>query len=105
MLTQLLGRVVVDKTGLAGAYEFDLSWAPESYESMGVGRMPPLMAESGPGGDGPSLLTALRQQLGLRMESKKTPLAVVVVDWAERPGDNWCSHRPAAATASERLHG
>lgn len=72
MLVSLLSRVAergpgVDKTGLEGVYDFTLSWDEEA---------------------GPSLTTALREQLGLRMESQKVRVSFFVVDSAQRPAEN-----------------
>lgn len=72
MLVNLLSRVAergpgIDKTGLDGVYDFTLSWDEDA---------------------GPSLSTALREQLGLRMESAKVPVSFFVVDSAQRPSEN-----------------
>jgi uncharacterized protein (TIGR03435 family) len=67
-----LGRIVVDKTGLSGAYDFTLEWAPDQS----------------PDSSAPSLTTALREQLGLRLESQKAPVEVLVIDRIERPSAN-----------------
>ena len=67
-----LGRVVVDKTGLTGAYDFTLQWAPDQATDSAL----------------PPLVTALKEQLGLRLESQKSPVQVFVIDRLERPVDN-----------------
>jgi uncharacterized protein (TIGR03435 family) len=81
------GRVVVDKTGLTGNYSFALKWTPESGA--------PAMGGSGGGGApppaddaGPSFFTALQEQLGLKLESQKGPVEVLVVEHAEEPSAN-----------------
>src|SRR5579872_5105290 len=66
---------VVNQTGLEGAYTFQLSWAPSSGPVAGDPTDPAV---------GPTLFQALDSQLGLRLESKKLPLPVIVVDRAER---------------------
>jgi uncharacterized protein (TIGR03435 family) len=91
-LSLQLGRTVIDKTGLAGKYDFTLKWAPdETQSSMFKG------PESGPPGpasaafrdsSGPSLLTALEEQLGLKLESQKGPVGILVIDHVERPSEN-----------------
>jgi uncharacterized protein (TIGR03435 family) len=77
------GRVVIDKTGLTGKYDWKLTWAP----SMGMGG--PMMkgADNGTGSDAdaPGLFTALEEQLGLKLEPQKGPVQVVVVDHVEAP--------------------
>jgi bla regulator protein BlaR1 len=73
------GRPVVDRTGLSGDYEFDLTWTPEV--------LPGPSAESFVRADpnGPSLFTAVQEQLGLKLESTTGPVEVLVIDSAERP--------------------
>src|ERR1700722_15091464 len=56
-----VGRVVVDKTGLTGGYDFELQFTPEQNA--------PTPQEAVPPDSGPSLFTAVREQLGLRLES------------------------------------
>ena len=73
-----LGRPVFDDTGLAGGFDFSLSWVPD-----GMGGDPAVSDASGP-----SIFTALQDQLGLRLESKKAPVDVIVVDAVERPSVN-----------------
>ncbi len=68
-------RPVVDRTGLAGRYDFILKW---TYE---------LSAEGQPGAP-PSLFTAMREQLGLKMDAVKGPAEVIVIDHLERPSEN-----------------
>jgi len=88
-LSNELGRSVFDKTGLAGKYDFELKWAPSQDSAAQLGA-PPQTAEfalpADP--DGPSIFTALQEQLGLRLESGKGPVEVLVIDRAERPSKN-----------------
>jgi uncharacterized protein (TIGR03435 family) len=79
-LANELGRPVIDKTGLTGKYTFELKWDASL----------PAAAESSvaPDPDGSSIFTALQEQLGLRLESQKGPVRVLVVDRAERPSEN-----------------
>jgi uncharacterized protein (TIGR03435 family) len=74
-----VGRVVVDKTGLAGGYDFDLKFTPELSG-------PP--QDAAPTDSGPSLFTALREQLGLKLEPAKAPVDFYTIDHAERPSGN-----------------
>ena len=67
-----LGRIVVDKTGLRESYDFTLEWASDD-------------ARDSPA---PSLVTALKEQLELRLESQKNPVEVLVIDSLERPSEN-----------------
>jgi len=88
-----LGLPVVDETGLAGAYNFTLTWAPGENESRGALTMlPPDVAAQLPlqRGDpnGPSIFTAVQEQLGLKLEARKTPVEVLVIDHVEKPDAN-----------------
>ena len=75
-------RVVVDKTGLSGKYNADVSW---SFEP---GPAPPGAAVFRMNPDGPNLFTALREQLGLRMQPERGPVDVLVIDRMERPTED-----------------
>jgi uncharacterized protein (TIGR03435 family) len=83
-----LGRRVVDKTGLTGRYDFTLKWSPQPGEGGLLGRpgaaVPGEAAES----SGPSLFTALQEQLGLRLESQKVAGDLIVVERADKPSEN-----------------
>jgi len=84
-LPEVGGRIVTDKTGLKGRFDFALKWTPDP--TMGV--MPP-GPDSGVKSDSsaPSLLTALQEQLGLKLEMTKEPVDVVVIDSTELPTPN-----------------
>lgn len=76
-LGALTGRTVIDKTGLTGAWDFELTFAAEA----GRGQPPPgAPAPPPPDPDAPSIFTALPEQLGLKLESTKAPMDVVVID-------------------------
>jgi uncharacterized protein (TIGR03435 family) len=76
MLARLLSRMtrmpVLDKTGLTGFYQIDLKYADE------------VSAKAAENPTGPSVFTAVQEQLGLKLESKKGPVEVLVVDHAEK---------------------
>jgi uncharacterized protein (TIGR03435 family) len=82
MQRAILDRPVVDKTGLSGRYDFDLEWAPD--ETQFGGEVPAASAEA----PSPPLFSAIQQQLGLRLEATRGPIAALVVDKAERPSAN-----------------
>jgi uncharacterized protein (TIGR03435 family) len=90
MLATQLGRTVVDKTGLTGNYDFTLKWAPDPGSPMFKGPgVPPAAADApAPDAGGPSLFTALQEQLGLKLESQKAPVEILVIDHVERPSEN-----------------
>jgi uncharacterized protein (TIGR03435 family) len=74
-------RVVVDRTGLTGGWDFELTYAPEPPARPlppGV-ELPPFDPNA------PSLVTAIQEQLGLRLQSTKDPVEVLVVDRIEQP--------------------
>jgi uncharacterized protein (TIGR03435 family) len=92
ILAQQLGRDVLDQTGLKGMYDFTLKWAPEPGQGMPMGPPggPPGGAESTPPPDasGPSLFTALQDQLGLKLETTKGPVEMLVIEQVEKPSEN-----------------
>ena len=85
LLSQEVGRPVVDKTGLAGTYDFTLKWTPD----QGAGSMAAGVDAPEPAADaGPSIFTALEEQLGLKLEPTKALLDVLVIDHIEKPSEN-----------------
>jgi uncharacterized protein (TIGR03435 family) len=82
-LTQMERRIIVDETGLSGDYDFDLTFMPDNVRFMPA---PP--PGGGPPSDAPSLPTALREELGLRLDSRRSPVDVLVVDGITRPSEN-----------------
>jgi uncharacterized protein (TIGR03435 family) len=87
-LSQELRRTVVDKTGLTGKYDFTLEWEPDDALASATGGDNGNDNTSPPGLGGASLLTALREQLGLKLESQKSPVQVIVIDHIEMPSPN-----------------
>jgi len=85
------GRIVIDETGLTGMYDFTLKWTPvESAASAMGGAATNEAAANAPGIDqgGPSLLTALTEQLGLKLEPQKALVQVLVIDHVGQPSQN-----------------
>jgi uncharacterized protein (TIGR03435 family) len=104
LLQQSVGRPIIDKTELKGLFDFRLQFSPEGLTlpgpGGGPGPGPGLAVGGGPGGPGgpggtttapadpvPSLFTAI-QELGLKLESSKGPIEVLVVDAAQKPSEN-----------------
>jgi uncharacterized protein (TIGR03435 family) len=90
-LSSQLGRTVIDRTGLKGNFDFKLTWTPDPGQSAGPpGGGPPPGADAPPPPDpnGPSIFTALQEQLGLRLESQKGPVEMLVIDRVEKPSEN-----------------
>jgi bla regulator protein BlaR1 len=90
-LSSQLGRTVIDRTGLKGNFDFKLTWTPDPGQSTTpLGGAPPQGADAPPPPDpnGPSVYTALQEQLGLRLESQKGPVEMLVIDRVEKPSEN-----------------
>jgi uncharacterized protein (TIGR03435 family) len=85
-LSGQLGRSVIDKTGLTGKYDFTLKWTPDPGALGG----PPDGPDATPPSDlsGPSIFTAVQEQLGLRLQSARGSVEVLVIDGAEKPDAN-----------------
>jgi len=83
-----VGRIVVDKTGLAGNYDFNLTWTPDNMPQRPPGAPEPLINGNPIDPNGPSIFTAVQEQLGLKLDSQKGPVSVLVIDRAERPTEN-----------------
>ena len=83
-LSGYLGRTVVDKTGLTGKYDFDLQWTPDDTMPRGPGDA----GATPPDPNGPSLFTAMQEQLGLELKAAKGPVEMLVIDHVERPDAN-----------------
>jgi uncharacterized protein (TIGR03435 family) len=73
-LSKITGRVVVDKTGLTGRYDFNLLWTTDDA----------FATDSDP----PTLFTAIQEQLGLKLEPAKEPVPVLIVDHVDQPTPN-----------------
>jgi uncharacterized protein (TIGR03435 family) len=81
---------VIDKTNLKGIYKFDLVYTPENFRIGGrtAVEQAKVRGEAAIDPNGPSLFTAIQEQLGLRLEATKGPIEILVIDRAERPSDN-----------------
>jgi uncharacterized protein (TIGR03435 family) len=73
-LAIMVERLVINKTGLEGSYDLTLTWTPDKVR--------------GTDDNGPSLFTAVEEQLGLKLEAGRGPVEVLVVDSAEKPSEN-----------------
>lgn len=86
MLSQSTGRPVVDKTGLAGPYDVSLKYMPEpGMAGMPAGALPPGVPVPLGDPDAANIFTALREQLGLKLENARGPVDVTVIDRIDRP--------------------
>jgi len=92
VLSGAVNAPVVDKTGLTGGYNFALTWTPASDQRGGLlSRVPPEVRAQMPiaaaDPNGPSIFAAVQEQLGLKLESAKTPFEIVVIDHLEKLSD------------------
>ena len=98
MLSRFVSRPVVDMTELKGIFDFTLNFAPDENMRMMGGMPPPPGVHPEGGGEGrspnanadsPTLFVALQEQLGLKLEARKGPLEILVIDHAEKvPTEN-----------------
>lgn len=89
-ISNMVGRPVVNKTGLSAEYDIELEWTPDPGQSAGsLGALPP-GGEAPPPVDssGPSIFTAVQEKLGLKLEGTKAPVKVIVIDYIEKPSEN-----------------
>jgi uncharacterized protein (TIGR03435 family) len=86
-LSMVLGRTVVDKTGFSGLFDLRLGFLPDEITAA-LPAPPPDAAGASLDSRNPPILTALQEQLGLRLESTKGPVEVIVIDHVERPSAN-----------------
>ena len=86
-LSVALGAIVVDQTGIEGKYDVSFQWTPDSSEprmSKSGEPLPPPPVDS----SGPSIFTAVQEKFGLKIEARKVPMAVIVIERANRPSEN-----------------
>jgi uncharacterized protein (TIGR03435 family) len=76
----VLDRPIVDRTGLTGEYDIEFSFTREDNDALGMTQLPDNAA--------PNLITALNQQLGLKLEGVKAPVDVLMIDQAQQPSAN-----------------
>ena len=74
-LSRRLSRKVIDQTRLTGEFDFNLRWAPDAADGNSLP-------------DGPSIFTAMQEQLGLKLESSKAPVDEIIIDHIEKPSGN-----------------
>jgi uncharacterized protein (TIGR03435 family) len=85
--SRILERPVVDQTGLPDRYNFTLKWTPDTAQLAQAGPnapAPPPLAADAP----PDLFAAFQQQLGLKLESTRAPVEVMVIDKVQKPTEN-----------------
>ena len=80
----VLDRPVLNRTGLEGKYVFTLIWAPDESQFPGVRQRPSAQALAGRG----DIVTAMREQLGLKLEATEAPVEILVIENADKPSEN-----------------
>ncbi len=86
-----LGRKVIDKTGITGLYNINLTWSPDSSQQdfTGLPKPPGFLPPQQSGENtGPSVFTAIQEQLGLKLEPDKGPVDSFIIDGIEKPSEN-----------------
>lgn len=89
ILAGRLGHPVVNLTGIKGVFDLKLSWTPDPAtvgNPAEIKESPAVESISDP--SGPSIFSALQEQLGLRLEARKVPVEIVVIDHVERSSEN-----------------
>jgi uncharacterized protein (TIGR03435 family) len=84
ILSRSLRAPVEDATGATGVYSFKLEWTPDDQSA----RVPSRDGAALPVEEGPSIYTAIQTKLGLKLEPRKVPMDVLVIDSAEKPSEN-----------------
>jgi len=88
-LSQRLGLNVLDKTGLRGRYDFKLQWpTDEGLVPRVKGTQDSKQGTDSSSSAGPSIFTAIQEQLGVKLQSQKAPVEILVIDHAETPSEN-----------------
>jgi uncharacterized protein (TIGR03435 family) len=89
LLSRFERQFIIDMTGLEGPFNLSLQWIPDFLRNRPPDAAPPLINGQPVDTNGPSIYTALPEQLGLRLESRKGPVDVLVVDQAQQvPAEN-----------------
>ena len=83
-----LGRPVLDLTGLKGNYTFALMWTPDTDLPGAIPDSSQGAKLAQPGAEGPSIFTAIQEQLGLKLEPKKGPVEIIEIARIEKPSAN-----------------
>jgi uncharacterized protein (TIGR03435 family) len=83
--SNILDRPVIDRTGLSGRFDFTLEWTPDEFQASDLSASTPIPDS---GATSPNLFTALKDRLGLKLESTKGAVEIFVVDSIEKPSAN-----------------
>jgi bla regulator protein blaR1 len=86
LLPRFVDRIVTDSTGLTGRFDMELNWTPLPGEW--VAPPSPGVQRGLPTADGPSLFTAVQEQLGLKLRAQTGPVDTLVIDSVEKSSEN-----------------
>jgi uncharacterized protein (TIGR03435 family) len=88
-LSNTMQRTVIDQTGFTGSFDVHLEWTEDQstpgFYAPGLAPPPSVLPAEG---SGPTVFTVLQEQLGLKLESTKGPVTILVIDHAVRPSAN-----------------
>jgi uncharacterized protein (TIGR03435 family) len=87
VLANEVGRPIIDHTGLTGNFDFKLQWTPDPGQP-GVPLPPGVEGPPPADPNGPSIFTAIQEQLGLRLESQRGPVDILVIDRVAKLSEN-----------------
>lgn len=87
-LSNMLGSTVVDQTGIEGQFDVSMQWTPDPGQQMMTKSGAPAPPPPPDAIPGPSIFTVLQEKLGLKLEARKVPVDVIVIDRANRPSEN-----------------
>jgi uncharacterized protein (TIGR03435 family) len=88
-LSSIFSRTVVDKTGITGEFDLQLTFTPDRPSVPSPDVPGPRPADGAAAAElGPDIFTAMQEQLGLKLESAKGPVEILVIDHVERPLEN-----------------
>jgi uncharacterized protein (TIGR03435 family) len=87
-LSGVVDRPVLDHTGLTGRFDISLKWTPDEIAAAHTAAPGDPAPSGAPKDLGPSIFTAVREQLGLELKSTKGPVPILVIDSVERPSEN-----------------
>ncbi len=81
----VLDRPVVDRTGITGRFDYNVTFTPDDSEFNGH---PPKLPQTETSDSAPNLFAAIQEQLGLKLDAQKTSVDVIAIDHVEKPSAN-----------------
>jgi uncharacterized protein (TIGR03435 family) len=88
-LSSRLNATIIDRTGIEGKFDVSMQWTPDPANEPLLSKSGMPITEAPPDAvPGPSIFTVLQEKLGLKLEARKVPVEVTIIDQAHRPSDN-----------------